>query len=143
MTNGCHWRTAAHPAPLLPARRRLGQSLAEAMIAVAILTIVIFGAVAFIQTSMTWVDKAMLLRTATEVAQDRLEQAKATAYASLTVGTTTGSTTISGQTYNWTLVVATAQADPGDAASTYKTIQCTVVCAGTQQSVGVRTAVAP
>ncbi len=127
-----------------PARRagaREGHTLLEALIAVVVLSIVVFGAAAFMQAGAVVVDKAQILRTATQVAQDRLEQTKALAYAS--VVNANGTTTVSGQVYTWTITVTTAQADPGDASSTYKIIHCNVTHSGTGQSVAVRSAVAP
>lgn len=143
MAKPCSAKAFLHRRSIFRPSRQGGQSLAEVMVAVVILSFVVFGAAAFMQASSTMVDKAMLLRTATQVAQDRLERTKATAYASLAVGTTTGSTTISGQVYNWSMAVSTAQADPGDTNSVYKLLACTATCAGTNQSVSVRCAVAP
>jgi Tfp pilus assembly protein PilV len=127
--------------PAQRAETRSGHTLLEALIAVVVLSIVVFGAAAFMQAGAVVVDKAQVLRTATQVAQDRLEQAKALAYASIV--NASGTATVSGQTYSWTITVTTAQADPGDAASTYKIIHCNVTHAGTGQSVAVRSAVAP
>jgi Tfp pilus assembly protein PilV len=129
------WRPASQ------AGARGGHTLLEALVAVVVLSIVVFGAIAFMQTSALTVDKAMLLRTATQVAQDRLERTKALAYANMV--NMSGTTVVAAQDYNWSITVTTSLADPGDAGSSFKTIHCSVTCAGTGQVVLVRTAAAP
>lgn len=148
-------RSIPLPRPGPRAVGRRGHSLAEAMVAVVIIAVVVLGAVSFMQASSITVDKAMLLRTATELAQYKLEQTKGLAYASIVTNTAGANVVIGGQTYKWEIIVTAGSeaADPradttvstntGHTRSYYKIIDSRVTCLDTNQIVLVRSAVAP
>ena len=93
-------------------------SLTEVIVAVAILTIVVWGMVGFLMNGRVLVERTGQGVIAAQIAQQQLDDARALAYAS--IASTNGTQTVSGLLYTWVLTVTTAQADPADANSTFK-----------------------
>ncbi len=93
-------------------------SLTEVIVAVTILTIVVWGMVGFLMNGRMLVERRGQAVIAAQVAQQQLDNARATAYAS--VASSSGTQTVNGLMYTWVLTVTTAQADPADVNSTFK-----------------------
>ncbi len=93
-------------------------SLTEVIVAVTILTIVVWGMVGFLMNGRILVERRGQAVIAAQVAQQQLDNARATAYAS--VASSSGTQTVNGLMYSWVLTVTTAQADPADVNSTFK-----------------------
>lgn len=129
------WRSAR------PSSRCAGVSMVEVVVAIIILAVVVIGAVAFMATGRIGVERAAQKRVAAQIAADRLERGRSGGYAAL--ANANGTVVYNGLTYTWTLTVTTAQADPADAASTYKIAECSVTWTGAPAAVVVRTAVTP
>ena len=111
-------------------RRWLGRmrssalSLAEVVIAIAILTALVWGAASFLVAGRVTTEKAGEQRKAAQVAMEQLERARQLPYAS--VVNANGTETVDGIVYSWTLTVTTAQADPSDSGSGYKQVKVSV-----------------
>ena len=99
-------------------------TVVEVLVAVTVVTVVLFGAVAFLVNGRTRVELAGKQRTASQVAADRIERARALGYDG--VKDDEGNVELDGTTYTWTLTVATALADPADSKSTYKIVEVSV-----------------
>jgi Tfp pilus assembly protein PilV len=99
-------------------------TLVEVLVAVVVLTTVVWGAVAFAANGRTRVELASQERAASQIAMEQLERARAAGYAS--VDYESGSTTLGGTPYSWSLYAWETLADPGDANSTYKQVEITV-----------------
>jgi len=131
-------------APIRVRRAALDQglSLIEVMVAVIVLGVVVIGAVAFLVAGRSTVERAAQQRTATQIANERLEIARAAGYAA--VADDSGSVEMAGITYTWSLTVAAEPADPADAGSTYKLMEVTVnsPMSGSDPVV-IRSAIAP
>lgn len=93
-------------------------SLTEVIVAVTILTIVVWGMVGFLMNGRILVERRGQAVIAAQVAQQQLDNARATAYAS--VASSSGTQTVNGLMYSWVLTVTTAQADPANVNSTFK-----------------------
>jgi len=121
---------------------RRGVSLVEVMVSIVILAVVVLGAAAFFSTSRKTIERAAEQRTATQIASDRLEQARATGYA--TVDDDSGTVDVGDTSYSWTLTVTTALADSTDAESAYKQLEVAVNWATSGgDPVVIRSAIAP
>ena len=99
-------------------------TLAEVIISVAILTALVWGAVAFITGGRVTTEKAGEQRKAAQIGMKQLEIARHLPYTS--IASTTGTDTVDGLVYAWTLTVAAVRADPADAGSAYKQAQVSV-----------------
>ena len=121
--------------------RCAGVSMVEVVVAIVVLAVVILGSVAFMATGHIGVDRAAQKRAATQVAAERLERGRANGYTAL--ANANGTVVYNGITYTWTLTVTTVQADPADAASTYKQAEVSLTWPGAPAAVVVRTAVTP
>ena len=100
-----------------PARCSGQASLTEVVVAVAILTIVVWGMVGFLMNGRVLVERTGQGIIAAQVAQERLDRTRSLAYAS--IAASNGTETVGGLLYTWVLTVTTAQADPADANSTF------------------------
>jgi len=117
-------------------------TLVEVMVAAMVLFVVVWGTVAFLVSARTTVERAGQERTAAEIAADQLERARAAGYGALTNGT--ANVVLDGTSYTWTLTVATAQADPADGNSVYKSIDMSVDwLTSSGRPVVVRTSMSP
>jgi Tfp pilus assembly protein PilV len=99
-------------------------SLTEVIVAVTILTIVVWGMVGFLMNGRVLVERTGQGVIAAQVAQQQLDQARSLPYAS--VASSRGTETVNGLLYSWVLTVTTAQADPADGNSTFKQTGVTV-----------------
>lgn len=107
--------------------RRAGQAgagLVEVMIAVTVLVVVALGATALAVSGRLTVARADQQRTAAQVAQEYLDRTRTLAYGAIV--NATGTVAVDGITYTYTLTVANATADPGDAGSIYKQLTVSV-----------------
>lgn len=116
-------------------------SLVEIMVAISLLVVVAWGGMAFLVNERVVVDHAARERTAAQVGWERLERARAIGYAALTGGS--GTTTVNGMDYRWTLSVTATTADPGDVNSRIKDVQVAVTWPNSPGALVLRTAVAP
>jgi len=99
-------------------------TLIEVLVAVTILAVLTWGTVAFLTGCRISVERANQRRAATQIAVAQLEQARTAAYAALV--DTSGTTSLNGTTYTWTLDVTETLADPADPNSLYKQLAVTV-----------------
>ena len=104
--------------------RNRGLTLVEVMVAIVVLAVAIIGAAAFLAGGSRILSRASNQRAAEQVAHMKLEAARAGGYEAL--ADSNGSETVDGVAYTWSIVVATALADPADADSTYKRMTATV-----------------
>jgi hypothetical protein len=93
-------------------------SLTEVIVAVTILTFVVWGMVGFLMNGRVLVERTGQGIIAAQVAQEHLDRTRNLAYASIASGS--GTETVGGLLYSWVLTVTNAQADPGDPNSTFK-----------------------
>ncbi len=105
-----------------------GMTILEVLMAVLILTTVIWGALAFMLGGRTRVELANQDRVAAQVAMEQLERARAGSYDSLNYDG--GSMAVDGIAYDWILFATPSLADPNDSDSIYKTVEVTVYCVG-------------
>jgi Tfp pilus assembly protein PilV len=87
-------------------------SLTEVLVAVLILTIVIFGVVCFLLNGRVMVEGTGEGIIAAQIAQEHLDRTRSLAYSS--IASSKGTETVGGLVYTWVLTVTTAQADPAD-----------------------------
>jgi len=99
-------------------------SLTEVVVAVAILTIVVWGMVGFLTGGRLLVERSGQGVIATQIAEEHIDRTRSLAYAS--IATSNGTETVGGLLYTWVLTVTTVQADPADANSTFKQTGVTV-----------------
>ncbi len=124
-------------------------TLVEVLVAALIFTVVIVGSVAFSVNGRVEVERAGKLRTACQIAAERLERARHAGYASLVDGdgdglVEKGSIVVDGTSFNWTLTAVAALADAADNQSAYKHVEVTVDWPTSQRgAVVLRSAVAP
>jgi len=124
------------------AKRCQAMTLVEVIVAVTVLTVVVWGAVAFMVSGRTRVEWATKQRTAAQIALERLERARAAGFVAL--ADNSGNLFVDGTQYSWVLTVASSLADPVDMDSTYKKVEVSVDWPTSQgQAVVFRTAVAP
>lgn len=124
------------------ATRCHAMTLVEVMVAVTVLTVVVWGTVASMVSGRTRVEWAAKQRTAAQIALERLERARAVGFAAL--ADSSGNLFVDGTQYSWVLTVAASLADPVDTDSTYKEVEVSVDWPTSQgQAVVFRTAVAP
>ena len=95
-------------------------SLIEVVVAVTILTIVVWGMVGFLAGGRVMVERSGQGVIAGQVAAERVDRTRDLAYAN--VVSSNGSETVGGVLYTWVLTVTGAQADPADANSAYKQV---------------------
>jgi type II secretory pathway pseudopilin PulG len=117
-------------------------TLVEVMVAITILTTVVWGAVAFATSGRTRVELANQERVAAQIALEQLERARGAGYDALDYDY--GVVTINNTPYTWSLYAQEALADPGDADSTFKQVEVAVywpVAGG--QTFAMNTAIAP
>jgi len=106
------------------ATARRGMTLIEVLVAVTILTVLVWGTVAFLTNCRVSVERANQRRAAAQVAIAQLEEARAVPYAAL--DDDSGTTALNGTSYTWSLDVTETQADPADPNSLYKEMTVTV-----------------
>jgi len=99
-------------------------TLAETIIAIAILVTLVWGVVAFITGGRVATEKAGEQRKAVQVAMQQLETTRHLAYAS--IASTNGTQTVDGVVYTWTLTATASQSDPADGGSVYKQVKVSV-----------------
>ena len=99
-------------------------SLVEVVIAVAILTIVVWGMVGFLTGGRVLVERTGQGVIAAQVAEEHSDRTRSLTYASIASGS--GTETVGGLLYTWVLTVTTVQADPADPNSTFKQTRVTV-----------------
>jgi hypothetical protein len=95
-------------------------SLIEVVVAVTILTFVVWGMVGFLTGGRLMVERSGRGVIAAQVAAERIDRTRDLAYASIASGN--GTETVGGVLYTWVLTVTSAQADPSDANSAYKQV---------------------
>ena len=123
-------------------RRDEGMTLIEVLMAALILAVVVFGAVAFMMSGRSTVERAGKERMAVEIASERLERARAGGYDAIAAGE--DEIVVDGTTYTWTLAVSEVRADPADPGSLCKHVEVTVDWPTSQgRAVVLRTAVSP
>jgi Tfp pilus assembly protein PilV len=116
-------------------------SLTEVVVAVAILTIVVFGMVGFLMNGRVLVERTGQGVIAAQIAEERIDRTRSLAYAS--IAGSNGTETVGGILYTWVLTVTTAQADPADANSTFLQTGVTVTWpAAPNANAVIRTAIA-
>ena len=117
-------------------------TLVEVLGAVTILTVVVWGAVAFMMHGRVRVEVANQERVAAQIAIERLERARAGGYSSISYDY--GAVTVNSTPYSWSLYSRTKLADPDDAQSTFKEIEISVSWPNDGgRSVTMTTAIAP
>ena len=99
-------------------------SLTEVVVAVAILTCVVWGMVGFLMNGRVLVERTGQGVIAGQIAEEHIDKTRGLAYAS--IASSNGTETVGGLLYTWVLTVTTAQADPADANSTFKQAKVTV-----------------
>ena len=99
-------------------------TVAETVIAVAILVTLVWGAAAFFAGGRVATEKAGEQRKAAQVAMQELESTRDLPYGS--VANANGTQTVDGVVYTWTLTVTSAKADPADSNSVYKQVKVSV-----------------
>jgi Tfp pilus assembly protein PilV len=99
-------------------------SLTEVVVAVMILTIVVWAMVGFLMNGRVLVERTGEAVVAAQIAQQQLDKTRALTYAS--IASTNGTQTVNGLLYTWVLTVTTGQADPADSGSTFKQTGVTV-----------------
>jgi Tfp pilus assembly protein PilV len=99
-------------------------SLVEVVVAVAILTVVVWGMVGFLAGGRVLVERTGQGVIAAQIAEEHIDRTRSMAYASIASGN--GTETVSGLMYTWVLTVTTVQADPADPNSTFKQTGVTV-----------------
>ncbi len=120
-----------------------GMTLVEVLVAVLILTIVVWGAVAFMVSGRTRVELSNQERVAAQIGMEQIERARAAGYGA--VGSyDTGTESVNSLVYTWTLTAVPTLADPADANSVYKEVEVNVSWStGTLQSVTLHTGISP
>ncbi|MGD1001574.1 MAG: hypothetical protein ABSA67_12855 [Candidatus Brocadiia bacterium] len=93
-------------------------SLTEVIVAVTILTVVVWGMVGFLMNGRVLVERTGQGVIAAQIAEQQIDKTRSLAYAS--IATTNGTQTVNGLLYTWVLTVTTAQADPADGNSTFR-----------------------
>ena len=99
-------------------------SLTEVIVAVTILTIVVWGMVGFLMNGRVLVERTGQGVIAAQVAEEHIDRTRDLAYAS--IASSNGTETVGGILYTWVLTVTSAQADPADANSAFKQVQVKV-----------------
>ena len=97
-----------------------GQSLFEAVMALAVLIVVVWGTAGFLGNGRMMVERSGMRVIAAQVAAEKVERARDTAYAA--IAGSNGTETVNGTVYTWVVTVTNAQADPADPNSTFKQI---------------------
>ena len=95
-------------------------TIIEAVVAVAILTFVVWGMVGFLTGGRVMVERTGQGVIAAQVAAERIDRTRQLAYTAIANGN--GTETVGGIVFTWVLTVTTAQADPADANSTFKQV---------------------
>jgi hypothetical protein len=95
-------------------------SLVEVMVAVTILTIVVWEMVGFLAGGRVLVERTGEGIIATQIGEEHIDRTRDVAYSS--VANSNGTELVGGITYTWVLTVTTAQADPSDVNSTFKQV---------------------
>jgi Tfp pilus assembly protein PilV len=117
-------------------------SLCEVVVAVTILTFVVWGMAGFLMNGRVLVERTGQGVIAAQIAQQQLDQTRALTYAS--IASSNGTETVNGLLYSWVLTVTTAQADPADAHSTFKQTGVTVTWpTAPNANAAIETAIAP
>lgn len=120
-----------------------GMTLVEVLVAVLILTIVVWGAVAFMVSGRTRVELSNQERVAAQIGMEQIERARAAGYSAVE-SYDTGSESVNSVVYTWTLTSVPTLADPADANSVYKEVEINVSWStGTLQSVTLHTGISP